>query len=173
MSGCCPTPSARAQGCTSCSPTLTRHHHLARGGVEVATDGSNASAARRCGTRPGRWQQTRGRGTAGDAGLLWRSARSLGAGSVVEELMKKPSRGAALVSGGDRQRSDRPRQGLRPGADEFAAGPLRRRARAGLPGIQQSRQRAVLPAVRLRSHRRDHAARGRARPCGRCGGQPR
>src|SRR5271165_6623388 len=67
----------------------------------------------------------------------------------------------ALVPGRDRQRPVGAWQRIRAGADGLPARPGRRRARAGVSGVDQTRQRPLLPAVRLRGHRRDRAAERR------------
>jgi hypothetical protein len=52
-----PDPKARAAHLRKFFATVTRHHHLAGGGVEVATDGSNIGAAALW-DPPGRWKQS-------------------------------------------------------------------------------------------------------------------
>ena len=52
-----PDPKARAAHLRKFFATVTRHHHLAGGGVEVATDGSAIGAAALW-DPPGRWKQS-------------------------------------------------------------------------------------------------------------------
>jgi GNAT superfamily N-acetyltransferase len=80
--------------------SLTRHHHLARGGVEVAPVSSPGSL-RSCPPDaqgiggaalwdpPGEWQTTRTQELRAMPGLLLAFGRSLQRGLAVEELMKK------------------------------------------------------------------------------------
>ena len=80
---------------------------------------------------------------------------------------------AALVPGLARHRGGPagPRGGIR--ADAPGPRPLRRRGVAGVPGVVQGAQRALLPAPRLRGGRRGSAARATALPSGPCGASPR
>lgn len=70
--------------------SLTRHHHLARGGVEVAphrdADGIGGAALW---DPPGEWQSTRAEELRAMPGLFLAFGRSLQRGLAVEELMKK------------------------------------------------------------------------------------
>ena len=71
---------------------------------------------------PGEWKHTQGEQLRAVPGLFWAFGRSLRKGLVAEELMKKahpeePHWYLAVIG----QRSERARQGLRPGADEFPA----------------------------------------------------
>ena len=67
--------------------SLTRHHHLARGGVEVATADHGIGAAALW-DPPGQWRQTRAEELRALPSLLWSFGLSLRRGSVVEEIMK-------------------------------------------------------------------------------------
>ena len=68
--------------------SLTRHHHLSGGGVEVALDGDDVGAAALW-DPPGRWRQTRGEQLRAIPGLLWAFGGSLRKGLVAEELMQR------------------------------------------------------------------------------------
>ncbi|MDP9166171.1 MAG: GNAT family N-acetyltransferase [Actinomycetota bacterium] len=71
---------------------LTRHHHLARGGVEVATDGTGGSGGiggAALWDPPGAWRQTRAEELRAMPGLLLAFGRSMKRGYVLEEMMKK------------------------------------------------------------------------------------
>jgi GNAT superfamily N-acetyltransferase len=68
--------------------SLTRHHHLSRGGVEVALDGNDVGAAALW-DPPGRWRQTRGEQLRATPALLWAFGVSLRKGLVAEELMQR------------------------------------------------------------------------------------
>jgi GNAT superfamily N-acetyltransferase len=71
---------------------LTRHHHLARGAVEVATDGSGGAGGiggAALWDPPGSWRQTRGEELRAMPGLLLAFGRSMKRGYVLEEMMKK------------------------------------------------------------------------------------
>ena len=67
--------------------SLTRHHHLARGGVEVAT-ADHGIAAAALWDPPGQWRQTPAEELRALPSLLWSFGLSLRRGSVVEEIMK-------------------------------------------------------------------------------------
>jgi ribosomal protein S18 acetylase RimI-like enzyme len=68
--------------------TMTRHHHLARGGVEVASDGPGVGAAALW-DPPNQWQETRG----GQLAMTPTFVRVFGLrsmrGRAVQELMKR------------------------------------------------------------------------------------
>jgi GNAT superfamily N-acetyltransferase len=68
--------------------SLTRHHHLSRGGVEVALHGDGVGAAALW-DPPGEWKHTQGEQLRAVPGLFWAFGRSLRKGLVAEELMKK------------------------------------------------------------------------------------
>jgi GNAT superfamily N-acetyltransferase len=67
--------------------SLTRHHHLSRGGVEVATASGGIGAAALW-DPPGQWRHTRAEEWRALPSLLWSFGASLRRGSIVEELMK-------------------------------------------------------------------------------------
>jgi GNAT superfamily N-acetyltransferase len=67
--------------------SLTRHHHLSRGGVEVAHHGDGVAAAALW-DPPGEWKHTQVEQLRAIPGLLWAFGRSLRKGLVAEELMK-------------------------------------------------------------------------------------
>lgn len=68
--------------------SLTRHHHLARGGVEVAPDGTSGIGAAALWDPPGAWKQTRAEELRAMPGLAWTFGRSLTRGLAASELMK-------------------------------------------------------------------------------------
>ena len=68
---------------------LTRYHHLAQGGVEVAPDGANGIGGAALWDPPGKWRQTRAEELRAMPGLLVAFGRSLKRGLVLEEMMKK------------------------------------------------------------------------------------
>ena len=67
--------------------SLTRHHHLSRGGVEVALRGDGIGAAALW-DPPGEWKHTQLEQLRAVPGLFWAFGRSLRKGLVAEELMK-------------------------------------------------------------------------------------
>ncbi len=69
--------------------SLTRHHHLAQGGVEVVPDGGGGIGAAALWDPPGRWRQTRSEELRAMPGLLMTFGGSLLRGMAVEEMMKK------------------------------------------------------------------------------------
>jgi hypothetical protein len=94
---------------------MTRHHHLAGGGAEVAGDGRSIGAAALW-DPPGRWKHSRGE-------------RFMMTPSLIRGFGLRPAVGRRLdelVDGLKRQHPE----------DAFTAGPLRRRALPGLPRIQ-------------------------------------
>jgi GNAT superfamily N-acetyltransferase len=66
---------------------LTRHHHLARGGVEVAPDGSGIGGAALW-DPPGGWRQTRLEELRATPSLLMAFGTSLRRGLIADEVMK-------------------------------------------------------------------------------------
>lgn len=68
---------------------LTRHHHLAQGGVEVVADIANVIGGAALWDPPGKWRQTRGEELRAMPGLLLAFGRSMKRGLVLEEMMKK------------------------------------------------------------------------------------
>jgi GNAT superfamily N-acetyltransferase len=68
--------------------SLTRYHHLGRGGVEVAPDGSGIGAAALW-DPPGEWKQTRGEELRAMPGLFLAFGTALTRGLAASELMKK------------------------------------------------------------------------------------
>ena len=101
-----PDDKARAAHLRKFFATVTRHHHLAGGGVEVATDGSTIGAAALW-DPPGRWKQSAREQLMMlpsfilGFGLRLALGRKLGATARADEVT--PPRGTALVSRGDRQ----------------------------------------------------------------------
>ena len=68
--------------------SITRYHHLSRGGVEVATGGQGIGAAALW-DPPGEWKQTRAEELRAMPGLLLTFGSALGRGLAVTEMMKK------------------------------------------------------------------------------------
>jgi GNAT superfamily N-acetyltransferase len=68
--------------------SVTRHHHLARGGTEVAVD-ADAIGGAALWDPPGEWQTTRADELRSMPGLFLAFGRSLQRGVAAEELMKK------------------------------------------------------------------------------------
>jgi GNAT superfamily N-acetyltransferase len=68
--------------------SLTRHHHLARGGVEVAPHGDGIGGAALW-DPPGQWRPSRLSELRAMPGLLMAFGSSLQRGLVVEEMMKE------------------------------------------------------------------------------------
>lgn len=68
--------------------SLTRHHHLSRGGVEVAPSERGVGAAALW-DPPGQWMQTRGEELRAMPGLLLAFGSALTRGMAVTESMKK------------------------------------------------------------------------------------
>lgn len=66
---------------------LTRHHHLSRGGVEVAPDGPGIGGAALW-DPPGQWHQTRWEEMRAMPGLVMAFRKSMTRGLAVSELMK-------------------------------------------------------------------------------------
>ncbi|WP_319451794.1 MULTISPECIES: GNAT family N-acetyltransferase [unclassified Mycobacterium] len=67
--------------------SLTRHHHLARGGVEVAPEGAGIGAAALW-DPPGEWKTTRAEELRAMPGLFLAFGTALNRGLAVTELMK-------------------------------------------------------------------------------------
>jgi GNAT superfamily N-acetyltransferase len=67
---------------------LTRHHHLARGGVEVVPDEDGGVAAAALWDPPGQWQHTAGEQLRALPRMLLTFGRSVRRGMIAEELMK-------------------------------------------------------------------------------------
>jgi GNAT superfamily N-acetyltransferase len=67
--------------------SLTRYHHLARGGVEVATDGDGIGGAALW-DPPGEWKNTRAEEFRAMPGLFLAFGTSLRRGLEVEQMMK-------------------------------------------------------------------------------------
>jgi len=67
---------------------MTRHHHLARGGVEVACDGSGIGAAALW-DPPDQWQETRRGQLAMTPTFLWILGLRAIRGRALQELMKR------------------------------------------------------------------------------------
>ncbi|CDO05770.1 N-acetyltransferase [Mycolicibacterium cosmeticum] len=92
-----PDPVARRRKLHRVFAALTRHHHLSRGGVEVASAGSTSGAASAVPTigacalwdPPGRWQHTTAEELRAAPGLLLTFGRTLRRGQQVTELMKR------------------------------------------------------------------------------------
>jgi GNAT superfamily N-acetyltransferase len=82
-----PDAQARRRKLHKLFEALTRHHHLAHGGVEVVPNGSGIGGAALW-DPPGRWRPTRTDELRAMPALLWAFGRSLRRGFVAEELMK-------------------------------------------------------------------------------------
>ena len=82
-----PDAEARRRKLHKLFEALTRHHHLAHGGVEVVPDGSGIGGAALW-DPPGKWLPTRTDELRAMPALLWAFGRSLRRGLVAEELMK-------------------------------------------------------------------------------------
>lgn len=68
--------------------SITRYHHLSRGGVEVAPDGAGIGAAALW-DPPGEWKQTRGEELRAMPGLVLTFGTALTRGLAITEMMKK------------------------------------------------------------------------------------
>lgn len=82
-----PDADARRRKLHKLFAALTRHHHLARGGVEVAPDDGGGIGGAALWDPPGQWRQTRGEELRAMPGLLVAFGRSLRRGLVVENMM--------------------------------------------------------------------------------------
>lgn len=69
--------------------SITRYHHLSRGGVEVASGGQERIGAAALWDPPGEWKQTRGEELRSMPGLLLTFGSALTRGMAVTEMMKK------------------------------------------------------------------------------------
>jgi GNAT superfamily N-acetyltransferase len=83
-----PDADARRRKLHKLFEALTRHHHLARGGVEVAPDDDGGIGGAALWDPPGEWRQTRGEELRAMPGLFLAFGRSLRRGLVAEEMMK-------------------------------------------------------------------------------------
>lgn len=83
-----PNDDARRRKLHRLFAALTRHHHLARGGVDLATDGDTIGAAALW-DPPGEWRQTRAEQIRAMPRLLVTFGASITRGMVVEDLMTK------------------------------------------------------------------------------------
>jgi GNAT superfamily N-acetyltransferase len=83
-----PNDDARRRKLHRLFAALTRHHHLARGGVEIATAGGDVGAAALW-DPPGEWRQTTGEQIRAMPRLLVTFGPSIRRGLVVEDLMMK------------------------------------------------------------------------------------
>lgn len=88
MSWMLPDGDARKRKLHKLFASLTRHHHLARGGVEVAPGDDGGIGGAALWDPPGEWRQTRGAELRAMPGLLVAFGSSLRRGLVVSELMK-------------------------------------------------------------------------------------
>ncbi|MEU0495969.1 GNAT family N-acetyltransferase [Mycobacterium sp. NPDC006124] len=84
-----PDAERRTRKLHSLFAALTRHHHLARGGVEVVTDDHGGIGGAALWDPPGAWRHTRGEELRAMPSLIWTFGRSLQRGVVVEEMMKQ------------------------------------------------------------------------------------
>jgi GNAT superfamily N-acetyltransferase len=89
MSWMLPDADARRRKLHKLFSALTRHHHLAHGGVEVAPDDVGGIGGAALWDPPGTWRQTRFEDLRAAPGLLLAFGRSLTRGVVLEEMMKK------------------------------------------------------------------------------------
>ncbi|MGW0160531.1 GNAT family N-acetyltransferase [Mycobacterium sp. NPDC003323] len=83
-----PDPQARRAKLHKLFAALTRHHHLARGGVEVATAGSGIAAAALW-DPPGQWRHTTVEELRAAPSMLWTFGAAVRRGMQVSELMKR------------------------------------------------------------------------------------
>jgi ribosomal protein S18 acetylase RimI-like enzyme len=83
-----PDPVARRRKLHRVFGALTRHHHLSRGGVEVAGVGSDIGAAALW-DPPGGWRHTTAEQVRAAPGLLLAFGRALRRGQQAEELMQR------------------------------------------------------------------------------------
>ncbi|MGJ6123416.1 GNAT family N-acetyltransferase [Mycolicibacterium sp. Y3] len=83
-----PDPVARRRKLHRVFAALTRHHHLSRGGVEVAAAGSVLGAAALW-DPPGRWRHTVGEQVRAAPGLLLAFGAAVRRGQQAEELMQR------------------------------------------------------------------------------------
>lgn len=83
-----PDPVARRRKLHRVFAALTRHHHLSRGGVEVAAAGSVLGAAALW-DPPGQWRHTVGEQVRAAPGLLLAFGAAMRRGQQAEELMQR------------------------------------------------------------------------------------
>lgn len=84
-----PDVEARRRKLPKLFSAMTRHHHLAHGGVEVVPDGAGGIGGAAVWAPPGAWRATRVEELRAMPGLMWTFGRSLQRGLVIEEMMKK------------------------------------------------------------------------------------
>jgi GNAT superfamily N-acetyltransferase len=83
-----PDPEARKAKLYKLFGAMTRYHHLAGGGVEVAEDGGSIAGAALW-DPPGRWRHKRHEELMAMPRLLWTFGRLVKKGAVLDEMMKK------------------------------------------------------------------------------------
>jgi ribosomal protein S18 acetylase RimI-like enzyme len=83
-----PNANARRRKLHRLFAALTKHHHLSRGGVEVASDGSGIGGSALW-DPPGQWRQTRVEQLRAMPSLLLAFGPSMSRGMAAEELMMK------------------------------------------------------------------------------------
>ncbi len=84
-----PDPQARRRKLHRLFAALTRHHHLSRGGVEVAAAGSDAAiGAAALWDPPGRWQHTPAEELRAAPGMLLAFGTAVRRGMRLTEMMK-------------------------------------------------------------------------------------
>lgn len=88
MSWMLPDPQARHHKLHKLFAALTRHHHLARGGVEVATNGSGITAAALW-DPPGQWRHTTAEELRAAPSMLVTFGTAVRRGMAVSDLMKQ------------------------------------------------------------------------------------
>ena len=88
MSWMLPDPAARARGLPRMFATMTRHHFLRGGGVDIARGGEVIGAAALW-DRPGRWQQSRLEGLIMMPGFIRAFGARASVGQEVAETMKR------------------------------------------------------------------------------------
>lgn len=84
-----PDPRARRRKLHKLFAALTRHHHLARGGVEVATAGSPDICAAALWDPPGQWRHTTVEELRAAPSMLLAFGTALRRGMQVSDLMKQ------------------------------------------------------------------------------------
>ncbi|WP_204081453.1 GNAT family N-acetyltransferase [Mycobacterium riyadhense] len=83
-----PDATARTTQLRRLFATMTRHHHLSRGGVEVACDGPGIGAAALW-DPPNHWRETRLGELAMTPTLLWVFGSRMALGRAVQEVMRR------------------------------------------------------------------------------------
>ncbi len=83
-----PGAAARVKGLPRMFATMTRHHFLGGGGVEVAR-GSDTIGAAAVWDPPGRWKQSRREVLIMMPGFIWAFGRRVSGGQEVAEMMKR------------------------------------------------------------------------------------